>query len=220
MKTILCYGDSNTWGSISTFEPPKGPSSRFDEKTRWGSVLRADLGEDFRVIEEGLCGRTSIYGTGEELYKNGEPYLLPCLLSHRPLDLVILMLGSNDLKLSFGVTRETLGDGVTRLIHIIKGCAMCGTGNVPPRILIISPTLITRPEGRKDFYIGRGEERAEALTAAFAQALEGVAAREGCAFMDAARYAAPSPLDGLHMDAASHRRLGHAVAEQVKMIFA
>ena len=93
MKTILCFGDSNTWGSIASDRPTVQPSLRYDEHTRWPCVLGEELGPEYRVVEEGLSGRTTIYSIPSEAYKNGEPYLLPCLLSHRPLDLVIMMLG-------------------------------------------------------------------------------------------------------------------------------
>lgn len=216
MKTVLCYGDSNTWGSISSWEPPQGPSARFDEDTRWGAVMRTALGEKYRVIEEGLCGRTSVYEVPGEEYKNGLPYLLPCLLSHRPLDLVIIMLGSNDVREVFGVTHETLGEGVRKLVRVVKACPTCGTGNVPPKVLLVAPVLITKPEGRQDFYQARGCERAQRLTATFGEVYARVAKEEGCAFFDAKAVAMPAPADGLHMDAASHIRLGRALGGQVK----
>ena len=175
MKTILCYGDSNTWGSISSWTPPQGPSSRFGEDERWGSVMRAALGDGYRVIEEGLCGRTTVYGTKEEPYKNGEKYLLPCLLSHRPLDLVMVMLGSNDLRAVFAPSEERLGDGIARLADIILGCPACGAGNKPPKLLIIAPILLIKPQGRQDFYEARGKEQCERLSALFHMAYERVA---------------------------------------------
>lgn len=216
MKTILCYGDSNTWGAISSFAPPKGPSSRFDENTRWGGVLRNALGADYRVIEEGLCGRTSVYGTAQEPYKNGEPYLLPCVMSHKPLDLVALMLGSNDLRTVFNVTKETLGDGISRLIDIINGCPACGAGNRPPKILLISPVLMVEPDGRRDFYEARGCKRAEALSACFGEVFERVAREKGCAFLNASSLGGPDRADGLHMDAAAHQALGEAAAKTIR----
>jgi lysophospholipase L1-like esterase len=94
MKAILCYGDSNTWG----YDPvTKG---RFPRDMRWTGVLRQSLGDDYLVIEEGLNGRTTVWDDPIEGYKNGAAYLVPCLTTHRPLDLVIIMLGTNDLKRS------------------------------------------------------------------------------------------------------------------------
>ncbi len=218
MKTILCFGDSNTWGSISQRSASPGPAKRFDEQTRWGSVLRNHLGEDNRVIEEGLGGRTTVYATKDEQFKNGESYLFPCLLSHRPLSLVIMMLGTNDLRQVFGVTEETLGDGISRLVDIIQANPQVGDGAVAPKILLISPVAVAKPEGRDDFYVARGSERAERLSALFPKAYAAVAARKGCDFMNAQDYAKPDVADGLHMDAASHIALGNAVARRVRAL--
>ncbi|MGN0972909.1 MAG: SGNH/GDSL hydrolase family protein [Aristaeellaceae bacterium] len=212
VKTILCYGDSNTWGSIPAWVAPRGPSSRHGEGERWGSVMRTRLGEDYRVIEEGLCGRTTIYDPHDAPFKNGERYLQPCLLSHRPLDLVMVMLGSNDLCLEFGPCREKLGRGIARLVDIIQDCPKCGAGNVPPRVLIMAPVRMREPLGRRDFYLERGEKLCEALSAGFAVAYAQVAREKGCFFLDASLYAEPSPADGLHMEAASHIALGEAAA--------
>ena len=99
MRRILCFGDSNTWG----YDPATG--ERFDEQTRWTGVLQAALGGDYTVIEEGLNGRTTVWDDPIEGHKNGHEYLVPCLETHRPLDLVVLMLGTNDLKRRFSLCR-------------------------------------------------------------------------------------------------------------------
>jgi lysophospholipase L1-like esterase len=82
MKTVLCYGDSNTWG----YDPVS--QSRFDIHTRWAGVARDLLGSDWHVIEEGLNGRTTVWDDPIEGDKNGKTYLPPCLATHRPLDVV------------------------------------------------------------------------------------------------------------------------------------
>ena len=86
MKTILCYGDSNTWGYIP------GTGNRYPRQVRWTGVLQNLLGEKFHVIEEGLNGRTTVMDDPTRIAKNGLPYLRPCLDSHAPIDLVVLML--------------------------------------------------------------------------------------------------------------------------------
>ena len=98
MKTILCYGDSNTWG----YNPSMG--GRYARDERWPGVLRKELGEGYLVIEEGLNGRTTVWDDPIEGYKNGKTYLVPCLETHKPLDLVIILLGTNDLKMRFSVS--------------------------------------------------------------------------------------------------------------------
>ena len=219
-KEILIYGDSNTWGYIPVpFEPPLAVNRR-GEDLRWPCVTARALGEDYHVIEEGLSGRRSIYGEGEDLPVNGEPYLTPCLLTHSPIDLVVIMLGTNDLRTEYGVTRETLGVGITRLVDIIQALPDCGRDVKPPKILIIAPGLIVRPDSFMEHYVNRGSERGEELSAAFGECYAQVAAEKGCAFLDAKDFVTTSPIDGLHIDDESHQRLGLAVAEKIKEIFA
>ncbi|MBQ9959278.1 MAG: acylhydrolase, partial [Oscillospiraceae bacterium] len=96
-KRILCYGDSNTWGYIG------GVGERFGRDVRWTGRLQTLLGSDYTVIEEGLNSRTTVWDDPVEMHKNGYTYLMPCLQTHRPLDLVIIMLGTNDLERRFHV---------------------------------------------------------------------------------------------------------------------
>lgn len=219
MKTILCFGDSNTWGSIACDHPTSEPSSRYDEHTRWPGVLRDTLDENYRVIEEGLSGRTTIYSIPKEAYKHGESYLLPCLLSHRPLDLVILMIGTNDLRLVYKADYDHLDKGVRRLIQIIQSCPMCGTGAVPPKILLVSPIHICRPTGRTDYFNDRGGDICIERANRYAASYEAVAAETGCFFLDGALYGEPDPADGMHLRRESHLSLGRAVADKVREIF-
>ena len=103
MKSILCYGDSNTWGCKPIVLP--GVVERFDRDVRWTGILRQQLGDDYLVIEEGLNARTTVHDDPiDGAHKNGKPYLLPCLETHLPLDLVIIMLGTNDLKSRFSLS--------------------------------------------------------------------------------------------------------------------
>lgn len=220
MKTILCFGDSNTWGSIASDRPTVQPSLRYDEHTRWPCVLGEELGPEYRVVEEGLSGRTTIYSIPSEAYKNGEPYLLPCLLSHRPLDLVIMMLGTNDLRLVYHADYDHLDKGIRRLIEIVQTCSMCGVGAVSPPILLVSPIRIRHPSGRMDFFNDRGGEVCIERASRYPQTYAAVAREMGCAFLDASLYGEPDPADGLHVTRESHLRLGRAVADKVHEILA
>jgi lysophospholipase L1-like esterase len=105
MKTILCYGDSNTWGAV----PLQSLEliERFGRSERWTGVLQRELGQAYEVIAEGCNGRTTVWEDPIEGYKNGKEYLIPCLDSHQPLDLVIIMLGTNDLKARFSIHTKT-----------------------------------------------------------------------------------------------------------------
>lgn len=218
-KEILLYGDSNTWGFIPV--PVSTPLAlvRRDASLRWPCVTARALGEDYHVIEEGLSGRRSIYGTGEDAHVNGEPYLRPCLETHAPLDAVVIMLGTNDLRLEYGVTYETLGAGISRLIDIIQALPESGRDVKPPKILVVSPILVVKPEVRMDHYEARGCERGEQLSRAFAEVYARVAEEKGCEFLDAVLYANTSRIDGLHMDDASNEPLGLAIAEKIRSMF-
>lgn len=216
-KHILCYGDSNTWGCIGRWFETTVPSERYDEAHRWPCILQAELGEGFEIISEGLGGRTTIYTSRGESWKNGEPYLLPCLHSHRPLDLVILMLGTNDLHDDIQPTPEHLGDGITRLIDIIQGDAKSGTGFVPPKVMVLAPVEIRRshPDGRVGVYDRMRGDTGRALSLAFPEVYARIAEEKGCYFLNAAAYAEPGEADGVHFTPDSHIRLGKAVAEYI-----
>ena len=218
MKTVMCFGDSNTWGHVGTWEIPKVPSTRFDENTRWTQVMAAQLGDDYRVVEEGLSGRTTMYSTQAEPFKGGDTYLIPALLSHRPLDAVILMLGTNDLRLDFGVTEATLMDGLRKLVGMIRSHPDCGVGGAAPKILLAAPIRMAEPQGRRDYYVARGEQRGIAMSELYARQCRELARELDCAFLDAADVAEACPADGLHMDANSHRRLGRYMADKIREI--
>ena len=113
---LICYGDSNTWGCIGRWVNSTEPSERFDTDVRWPMVAQKELGDRFHIIEEGLGGRTTIYPKPGEEWKNGEPYLTPCAHTHRPLDLVVIMLGTNDTKDRFYASAACIGIGMARLV--------------------------------------------------------------------------------------------------------
>lgn len=217
---ILCYGDSNTFGTIGRWVKSDEPSERFDENTRWPCVLQKELGEGFRIIEEGLGGRTTIYPPEKEPWKNGESYLTPCLLSHRPLDLVILNLGSNDLHVNKSLTEDTLSEGILRLIGIVRSLPKAGRGNRPAKILVIAPVDVRKcvPGGREDVYPKFRADTGRGLSLLFPEIYERAAREKGCFFLNAQLYAAPGEADGVHMDKDSHIRLGKAIANFIKEI--
>lgn len=215
---VLCYGDSNTWGCIGKWVESDEPSERFDTDIRWPCVAQKELGGDFHIIEEGLGGRSTIYPHPTEPWKNGEPYLAPCLHTHRPLDLVVIMLGTNDLQLKKDITAEELPNGISRLIDIVQSHKKAGRGNVPPKILIIAPIEVrpSAPNGRTAVYAkfrcDIGGELSRKLPEVYAR----VAEEKGCYFLNAQNYAQPGPADGVHFDAESHIRLGKAVAKFIR----
>lgn len=219
-KEILCYGDSNTWGCIPRWKDLGVPSERYDQDTRWTGRLSALLGDGYHIIEEGLGGRTSIYDFPGESWRNGLPYFQPCLLSHRPLDLVVIMLGTNDLHACLHPSAQRLGDGIRTLVDVVRATPKCGRDNTPPPILVIAPAHIKEAQGRKEVYPKLGGEKGEALSRQFAAVYRQAAEDLGCHFLDAARYAQPSDADGLHWMPESHRLLADALAQAIPAIFA
>jgi lysophospholipase L1-like esterase len=205
MPTILCYGDSNTWGH----DPATG--SRFPADVRWPCVLRRHLPAGHEVIEEGLPGRTTLWDDPFMEKRSGLEYLVPCLASHAPVDLVALMLGTNDLKAFFQRDAAQIASGVSRLLEVIASSA-AGPGGAPPRVLLIAPAPVIQGSRRAELWGFAGApERGRGL----ADFLRMVADDAGCPFLDAGEIVACSPIDGIHLDAAAHQALGRAVAERV-----
>lgn len=210
MKRILCYGDSNTFGH----NPIDG--SRLPRDQRWTGILADLLGEGYTVIEEGLCGRTTVHECPDAEGMSGLPYLTPCVLSHRPLDLVILMLGTNDLQVPFSAIPLTVARGAEALVRKIQAAIV--PPEPRPQILLVSPILIGDVSVNPVFGPLFGFSRAQEYSRQLAPYYEEIAGRLGCAFLDAARIASPSPIDGLHMDPAEHEKLARAFAEKVRKL--
>lgn len=207
MKTILCYGDSNTWGYRAA------DAKRFDRDVRWTGVLRQQLGEDYIIIEEGLNGRTTVWDDPIEGFKNGETYLTPCLDSHAPMDLVIIMLGTNDTKKRFSLCSLDIAMGMEKLIKIIKH-SESGKKGQAPKVLLLSPAPIGKLTVFVEMFEG-APEKSEGL----AELYEDIAQRHGCAFLDAGSVAKASDIDGVHFDMRAHKALGKRIAKEVKKIF-
>jgi len=204
MKRILCYGDSNTWG----YDPLT--TDRFDEHTRWTRVLGKSLGGAYEVIEEGLNGRTTVWDDPIEGYKSGKDYLIPCLETHRPLDLVIILLGTNDLKLRFGLSTYDIAEGVRVLVGIVQA-SLAGVNGLSPQVLLLAPPPTTMLSEYADMFAG-AEEKSLKFASYFAR----IAQEMGCAFLDTGPVIVSSPLDGIHFEAGEHRKLGQAVALKVR----
>lgn len=209
-KRILCFGDSNTWGYMVT-------GGRFDEDVRWPMRLQALLGDDYRVIEEGFNGRTCVYDDPiEGGFKSGLNYLPACVMSHSPLDLVIIMLGTNDMKKRFGMTAFTIGGGVTQLVKAVRAYAMDANG-AAPKILIVSPPEILDNvmETRHAPIFG---EDSHAISLELPHELRRVAKLQRCEFMDAAPHAQVTPVDAVHLTREGHLSLARAIYDKVKEI--
>lgn len=218
-RKVLCYGDSNTWGTIPRWEDSPIPSFQYDDNTRWARVAAKKLGDGYRVIEEGLSGRTTIYDLPDQPWENGKTCLRACLMTHRQIDLVILMLGTNDLQLP--PDSIVPGEGISELVDIIRDTPKCGRGYVPPKILLIAPAEFRKadPNGRVGMYETLHGDEGRKICLTFPALYRKIAEEKGCYYLNAGLYAEPSPADGIHFLPEGHRRLGEAVAEKVKEIF-
>ena len=200
-KTVLCYGDSNTYG----YDPRTG--LRYPENIRWTGLLAKELGPDYNVIEEGCNGRTTVYDDPVEGWKNGLDYLKPCLNSHKPLDIVILMLGSNDLKETFHASPEDIANGAGVLVQTIREFTLEKQGFVPV-IILVSPPEIGRGIKESAFY-GAFFENAVERSKRLGMYYKRVAEIYGCVFVDAAELVKPSDVDSLHLDPEAHEVLAN-----------
>lgn len=210
MKSVVCFGDSNTWGAVPV--PDWDHLDRHGPDERWPGILRRRLGSGWDVIAEGLPGRTTVLDDpvdGEHF--SGLRYLLPCLMSHKPVDYMTLMLGTNDLKRRFNVSAEEVGTGIERLLAVVRQ-SECLAGGMD-RVVVISPAPLTATGVFTTMFEG-GEEKSRDL----AKHIGGVARAAGAHFIDAGDIVMSSTLDGIHLDASEHLKLGNAVADFLKKI--
>jgi len=212
MKRILCYGDSNTWGAV--------PMNSIDDVRRWGPaerwpcVMANALGDDWNLNEEGMPGRKTVHDDPiEGIHLNGKTYLQPCVDSHWPLDVITIMLGTNDLKHKFSLNPIDIAFGVGSILFAIN--RLVPTWTIAPRLLLVSPAPVIAP-GWLEPLFADAEPKALQLASLYKQQAE----RYGAAFFDAGTVAQVSLVDGVHFDADQHRVLGMAIAAEVSKLFA
>ena len=203
MKTILCYGDSNTWG----YEP--ATKERYSRAERWTGILQRELGAEYYVVEEGLNGRTTVWDDPIEGYKNGKEQLIPCLTSHKPIDLVTIMLGTNDLKQRFSLSAYDIAEGAGVLVNIVQK-SDCGPQEGAPKVLLMAPPPVAKLTEYAEMFEG-----AEVKSRRFSEHYQRVAQEYGCDFLDTAQVIVSSDLDGIHFEISEHQKLGRAVAARV-----
>lgn len=209
LRTLLCYGDSNTHGTRPLTQP--GVLERFGWDERWPGVLARGLGADWRVIEEGLPARTTVHADPiDGRHKNGLSYLRPCLESQLPVDVLLLMLGTNDLKARLSVTPADIASALQVLLEEIKRCN-AGPNGATPRLIIMAPAPIEEVGFLGEIFAG-GAAKSRELAARYRQ----VAEAQGAAFVDAGEIIQVSPLDGVHFEADQHRRLGEHLVGVVR----
>lgn len=209
MKTILCFGDSNTWGYR-----PDG-TGRFEWEVRWPGILQRELSGLARIIEEGLNARTTVLDDpveGVSVCRNGSRHLPILLETHRPIDLVIIFLGVNDLKRRFDAAPFDIAQGAGELVGIVKR-SIAGPEDRPPKTLLICPPPVKVLNALAGLFEGAIAKSSD-LAARYAWQ----AGRLGCPILDAGEVVSLSTEDGIHLDAESHRVLGAKVAEAARSI--
>jgi lysophospholipase L1-like esterase len=209
MKTILCFGDSNTWGYR-----PVG-TGRFEWEVRWPGVLQRELSGYARVIEEGLNARTSVFDDpveGVTVCRNGSRHLPVLLETHRPLDLVVIFLGVNDLKRRFNAAPFDIAQGSSQLVEMVQR-SLAGPEGKAPQVLLICPPPVKVLNALAGLFEG-----AIAKSSGLASEYAWQAGRAACHFLDAGAIVSLSPEDGIHLDADGHIALGSKVAEIARNI--
>lgn len=207
MPTLLCYGDSNTWGA-----PPALPEQmvdRYPPHVRWPGVMAQQLGEDYTVIENGLCGRTTVYPDPiQGAHLDGLAHLPVALETSSPLDMVLIMLGTNDLKTRFNADAQIIANNVGTLVEQVWAFTDDAL-----------PVLVICPPQAKEVGIARSPfAGAEARSRAFPHAFSRMVVEKNIPWLDAGEFIVSSDVDGVHLEANAHRLLGEVIADKVNSL--
>lgn len=213
-KNILCFGDSLTWGWVPVADG--GATTRYDANIRWTGVLSEHLGPAYRVIEEGLSGRTVNIEDPIDDRLNASTYLAACLASHLPLDLVVLMLGTNDTKSYFDRDPVQIAAGMAQLTgQIRRSAGGVGTIYPAPKVLLMSPPpLMPSPIPWFQEQFAGAREKTQRLAGLY----KAIADYQGLEFMNAGEILEIGGADGVHLSVENNKQLGITVAEKVKQI--
>lgn len=206
VRSVLCFGDSNTWG----LDP--ATLRRFPRDVRWPGRLQLALGAEWHVVEEGLNGRTSTLDSPVAPGKNGLDYLGPCLDSHAPLDAVVIFLGTNDLAERYGLTATDIARAAARLASVVAASA-AGIDGAAPLPLLACPPRVGDTTWSEDW------AGAPAKSAVLSERFAVVAADLGFELIELERVTQYSPLDGIHLDAAGHAAVAEIVEQTLRRLF-
>lgn len=204
MKQILCFGDSNTWG----YNGETG--DRYQEEERWTTILQKKLGtEEYRVIEDGLCGRTTVFEDPYVSGRCGSAALPVALQACQPLDAIVLMLGTNDCKAVFQANAEKIGRGIEVLLDQIR------EGAPQAKVLLISPIFLGEKVWHEEYDLEFSRESVE-VSKQLSKVYEEIAARREIGFMRASDYAWSGEADQEHMDRQGHVMLAEGICKVLK----
>jgi len=206
-KRILCFGDSNTWGYNAL------DSSRFQNDVRWTKLLQRMLEEGYEILEEGLSGRTAVCDDPLNEGLRGLDYIYPCVMTHAPLDLVIIMLGTNDAKERYSLTPNNISAGITRLASKVKG-TMTGRDGNDPLILVVAPPAIGRGYNETPALLSMGREF-DTKTREMIPYLKEMAELNGLAFLNTDETVPMNNIDYMHLNPAGHAKMASVMEEKI-----
>lgn len=215
MKNILCFGDSNTWGYVvGSFDPDTFMAKRMSFDERWPGILQNGLGGFYRIIEAGLNGRTTNIDVSEWAERNGLKAIPMLLEANAPLDLIIIMLGTNDLKSCFNRTAKDIANGVAEIIDSIRRLKFIEVESAAgAKILIVSPPVVYKEDG-----FGEDFKHASEKSIEYSGFVEALCKAKGCYYFDASGIKF-SDVDGIHLEPSAHRELGDKLVLVAKEIF-
>lgn len=204
---IVCFGDSNTWGYI----PATG--ERYPVELRWTSLLQKSLSDNFEIIEEGVNSRTTTFDDPKHKGKNGKAYLIPCLETHNPIDILVLFLGTNDLKERFDRTPAQIFESIEELIKTVQEYAWNKNKN-QSKIVLVSPMIVDETvSGVEEKYKG-----AEEKSKHFPVGYQKIAKKYGLVFVNLQEFVKPSKKDGYHLDPESHMSIANKLEKVIKNV--
>lgn len=209
-RRIVCFGDSNTWG----YNPESG--SRYSDDIRWTKLLEKKLGGDYRIIEEGQNGRTIAnpdpweWGT-----KCGMDQILPILESHMPMEALVIMLGSNDLKSKFGLPAPDIAGSLQNMLKSVRGHLRYYLNNPDLKILIIAPPALGENFASSPFAEFFDADSVVQKSKDISKWFELVAGQFGCEFLDATSQVTAGDVDSLHLSPEGHAKLAELVYQKI-----
>ena len=212
MAVIVCFGDSNTWGCMPRTDAAV-PPQRYEPEDRWPGVLADELRPGVTVISEGLNSRTTCFDDpieGED--RNGRRALIPCIETHHPVDLVVIYLGVNDLKVRFALDAVTIAASAVTLAATAAASPFGPSGGHPEVLLVVPPPTCI---GAKTTYLGHFAG-ADETSSRFGECFRAAGDLAGIRLLDASAHIESSPVDGIHLEREAHHALGRAVADWVR----
>lgn len=200
-KTILCYGDSNTWGA----DPKTG--DRHPRSIRWPYILQSLLGDDYEVISEGLPGRTLVAEDPGKPHRTGITHLKAMIESVHPVDLIIVMLGTNDIKTIYNLSAEDIASHLDQTLKLIeskseKTLVICPAQTVVPESGEVDPRMVRAPE----------------ILSKIPELFKEVAEKNSCSYLNAGDFITSSKVDGYHLDPEAHQKLAEVIRTKIESI--